>query len=308
MIGSGVRWLLIVVLVAACSRVEKPFVEEVSISLLPQGVHTRSGDPDDNLISDYNILVYNSFGLLEASAYVSRREYRGEIPSLTARLLKDSPYMVFAAANLGYELKFGSYQEALEYRFHLAYPDEFEAGIPMAAYLEDAVAGADGKIEVPLERLMARVDLRVDRRSLDEDVSLRITSARVCNSPSSVLLFGGSTVEYWDSLFDEGYLKTGSGIYPLNHDTLDGMSGTVKLYHLENLSGGIAQSYIEVKADYFSSTCHTRPGESLIFRFHVSDNRDACRNTCYPIILKPSATGLDCPQGWRLDKSALVYD
>lgn len=308
MMGRGVRWLLIVVLVAACSRVEEPLGGEVSISLLSPGAHTRSGDPDDNLVSDYNILVYNSFGLLEASVYVPRREYRGEVPSLKARLLKDSPYMIFAAANLGYELKFGSSQEALEYRFHLAYPDEFEAGIPMAAYVPLAVAGADGKLEVPLERLVSRVDLRVDRRSLNEDVSLRITSARVCNSPSSVLLFGDSTVDQWGSLFGEGYLKTGSGIYPLNHDTLDGISGTVWLYLLENLSGGLVQSYIEVKADYFSSSCHTRPGESLIFRFHVSEGRDACRNTCYPIIIKPSATGLDCPDGWRLDKSALVYD
>ena len=300
----GVRWLLIVA-VAACTRMAPP--EEVSITLLPPGVHTRSGDPQEALVSDYTIFIFNSFGLLEYSTYVPRREYNGEIPKCSVRLLKEAPYTVLAAANLGYELAFHSLDEALQYRYYMAYPDEFLAGIPMAAYMADAVAGKDLKITVPLERLMSRVDLRVDRRELNEDVSIRINSVQVCNAASSVQLFGDSVVDNWAHLFNSGYFKSGAQVYPLNHDTLDGMSGEVPLYLLENRPGGLAQSYVEVKAEYHSATRHTRPGEYLIFRFYLTEDGDARRNTCYPIILKPSATGLECPDGWRLDKSALEY-
>lgn len=304
--GRGVRWLIIL-LVAACSRVEEPGCE-VSITLLaPGGPHTRSGDPDETLVTDYNLYVFNQFGFLEKKEYIPRREYAGAEPSCTVRLVKDAPYIVLAAANLGYELDFGSLEEAMAYRYHMAYPDEFSQGIPMAACMEAAVAGNDARIDVPLERLMSRIDLMVDRRALDEDVSIRITSVQVCNAPSSALLFNESRVASWVHLFTEGYAKTGQAIYNLNHDTLEGISGAVPLYLLESAAGGLAQPYIEVKADYHSSSCHTKPGESLIFRFYITEEGEVLRNCRYPIILKPSASGLDCPDGWRLDKSALEY-
>ena len=300
----GVRWLIIL-LVAACTRVEEPSCE-VSITLLAPLPHTRSGDPEESLITDYNLYVYNAFGLLEKKIYVPRRDFSGDAMSVSVRLLKDAPYVVLAAANLGYELNFGTIEEALSYRYHMAYPDEFSQGIPMAAMMDYAVAGNDAIIEVPLERLMSRVDLRVDRRALNEDVSIRITSVQVCDSASSVLLFGESRVESWGQIFTEGYQKTGPEVYNLNHDTLDGISGILPLYLLESGPDGLVVPYIEIKADYHSSTCHTRPGESLIYRFYITEDEGAERNALYPIILKPSGTGLDCPDGWRLEKGALV--
>ena len=304
--GRGVRWLIIL-LVAACTRAEEPSCE-VSITLLAPDFRTRSCDPDETLITDYNLYVFNSFGLLEKKIYVPRREFSGSPPSIQARLVKDAPYIVLAAANLGYELQLASLEEALTYRYHMAYPDEFSQGIPMAAHIEEAIAGNDAKIEVPLERLMSRVDLRVDRRNLNQDVSLRITSVQVCNQASSVVLFGDSRVESWGQLFTEGYLKTGQEIYNLNHDTLDGISGTVSLYLLESGPGGLVQPYIEIKADYHSSTLHTRPGESLVYRFYITEEDGTERNCRYPIIFKPNGTGLDCPDGWRLEKGALTSE
>lgn len=302
--GRGVRWLIIL-LVAACSRVEEPPCE-VSVTLLAPEPHTRSGDPDESLITDFNLYVFNSFGLLEKKVYVPRREYSGDSLRVSARLVRESPYIVLAAANLGYELEFGTLDEALSYRYHMAYPDEFSQGMPMAAYMDEAVAGKDAKIEVKLERLMSRVDLRVDRRALNQDVSIRITSVQVGNAASSVLLFGQSRVESWSHLFTEGYSKTGADVYNLNHDTLDGISGTLPLYLLESGPGGLTQPYIEIKADYHSSACHTRPGESLVYRFYITEDEGTERNCLYPIIFKPTGTGLECPDGWRLEKGALT--
>lgn len=301
--GRGVRWLIIL-LAAACTRVERPS-SEVSITLLTPGLHTRSSDPDEALITDYNLYIYNSFGLLEKKAYVPRRDFSGEAMSVSARLLKDATYVVLAAANLGYELNFGTIEEALSYRYHMAYPDEFSQGMPMAAYMDEAVAGNDAKIEVRLERLMSRVDLRIDRRSLNQDVSIRVTSVQVCNQASSVVLFGESRVESWGQIFTEGYLKTGQDVYNLNHEALDGISGTLPLYLLESGPGGLVQPYIEIKADYHSSSCHTRPGESLVYRFYITEEEGTERNCLYPIIFKPTGTGLECTDGWRLDKEAI---
>ena len=302
--GRGVRWLIIL-LVAACTRVEEPYAE-VSVTLLAPGPHTRSGSPDETLVTDYNLYIFNNLGFLEKKVYVPRREYSAGSMTVSARLVKESPYIVLAAANLGYELNFASLEEALSCRYHMAYPDEFSQGMPMAAYMDEAVAGKDAKIEVRLERLMSRVDLRVDRRALDEDVSIRITSVQVGNAASSVLLFGESRVESWWQIFTEGYLKSGQEVYNLNHDTLDGISGTVPLYLLESGPGGLTQPYLEIKADYHSSTCHTRPGESLVYRFYITEEEGTERDCCYPIVFKPSGTGLDCPDGWRLDKEALT--
>ena len=280
--------------------------QEVTIALCPPEVLTRSSDPDETLITDYNLYIYNSFGFLEKQVYMPARSFNGST-TCSARLLKDAPYHVLAAANIGYELNFSSLDEALDYRYHMAYPDEFSRGMPMAAYMPAAVAGDDARIEVPLTRLMARVDLSVDRRQLNDDVTLRITSVQLCNTASSVMLFTDSIVENWSQLFTEGYSKDSQQLYWLNHDTMSGISGEVPFYLLENRSGGITQSYIEVNADYHSSTCHTKPGESLIFRFYLDQDQDARRNTRYHITLKPTGAGLDCPDGWRLDKTSLVY-
>ena len=297
--------LMILVLVSCMREAIPP--QEVTINLSAGDVLTRSSDPDETLITDYNIYIFNRMGFLEYKAYMPARELSGGSTTCTARLLTDAPYIVLAAANLDYELRFNTVEQALEYRYHMAYPDEFSQGMPMAAYMEAAVVGDDAILDVPLERVMSRVDLSVDRRALDEDVSIRITNVQMCNTASSVLLFGDSTVENWSQLFSEGYSKTGSQIYWLNHDTLEGKSGEVPFYLLENRSGGITQSYIEVKADYHSSTCHTKPGESLIFRFYLDQNHDARRNVLYKITLQPVGTGLECTDDWRLDKSALVY-
>ena len=112
--GRGVEWLIIL-LVVACTRAEEPSCE-VSITLLAPALHTRSSDPEESLVTDYNLFVFNSFGMLEKKVYVPRREFSAGAMRVSARLLKESPYHVLAAANLGYELNFGSLSDALSYR------------------------------------------------------------------------------------------------------------------------------------------------------------------------------------------------
>ena len=290
---------LVVLLSVSCVR-EQPPGEEVIVNLCSPGLPSRASDPDELLITDYNLYIYNQFGFLEKRLYVPAREMGETTPSCTVRLLKDAPYIVLAAANMGYELWFDSMQQAFAYRYYMAYPDEFSRGMPMAACMTDAVAGDDLRIDVPLQRLMSRVDLSIDRRGLNQDVSIRINSVQVGNAASSAMLFSDSRVENWSQIFTEGYEKSGEQVYWLNHDLVSGVSGEVPFYLLENRPGSIAPSYIELKADYHSATFHTAPDKSLIYRFYITDDKDAKRNSRYPVVLRLKGSGLECEDGWSV--------
>lgn len=320
-------FILCVLILAACTRSE-PQPYPTMICLISPAVPTRASDPDETRISDYNLLIFNAFGYLEEKVYVPARSLNaptGRV-SYTTRLLQDVPYTFVAAANLGYELPVHTLEEARAYRYHLAYPDEYSQGIPMAAVLEEKVVGSSGEVVIPLERLMARVDLNIDRRALKADVSFKVNSVMVGGCPSSVLLIGPSKAESATQVFTVGYNKSGWEVSALNRDASVGLSETVRLYLLENCQGNLLEhvetdrgkvftdgryqdvcSYLEIRAEYHSDSWHSRPGESLIYRFYLGENRnnfDVRRNTLYHITVRPEGDGLQ-ENSWRVDQSGL---
>lgn len=246
----------------------------------------KSADPDPVLISNYNILIYNSFGVLEEKAYVPERSFRASYP---ARLIRGETYTVLIAANLGYELPEMSMDDVLSYRFHLAYPDEYSHGIPMAAVREITV---DNESEtILLERLMGRIDVALDRSMLDEDVSFVVSELRIGNCPSSAGLFKPVPDATY---FPEGFVKSGNGTYPLERGE------SVSLYMLENPA---ADSYLEARISYHSESWHSMAGKYLVYRMKLGPVE---RNSSYPITLKPRGDGLgDGSDGWRIDRSGL---
>ena len=50
---------------AACTREEAPVKQSITLILSAKGTPTRAADPDENRISDINLFIFNSFGLLE---------------------------------------------------------------------------------------------------------------------------------------------------------------------------------------------------------------------------------------------------
>lgn len=259
----------------------------VKLSFIPG---TRSSDPGSVQISDYNILVYNSFGILEKSVYVPEREFSG-LASAQLTLLEGTRCTVLAAANLGYELPALSLEQALEYRYHMAYPDEYSHGIPMAAVWEGKAV--DGCIEIPLERLMARVDISLDTRALDDDVSLDVREICVENCPSAVSPFSENRAR---EFFTDGFSKSGRELDALANGS------SVSVYLLENI-GGEKPSYIELKSSYHSDSYHTKPGEYLIYRFLIGDGTVE-RNAVYRVNIKPEGSGLN-RDGWDTDKGGI---
>lgn len=306
-------WFVLLVL-AACTRVTEPEPVSICLRLPTPSVPTRASDPEEDLISDYNLLIFNDMGVLEEATYVSARELSAPGGELTHRtkLLQDASYWVLAAANLGYRISFDHLEQALAYRYHMAYSDEYSRGIPMAACLHTTI-GDTGRLEVPLQRLMARIEVALDRSALDPEVSMNATLLKLGGCPSSAFLFAPNRVETAAQLFGSGFIRSGQEVNNLNLDVSLGLSGTVPLYLLENLQGQDATgrqltlcAYLELRLEYHSPQWHTRPGRTIGYRLYLGDGFDVHRNTCYRYVICPVGDGLNAPDDWTLDREALL--
>lgn len=299
-----IRSFIIALILAACTRAEHEtiFVESTFIPFVDSEPPTRAGSPDETAIKDFNLLVFNPFGELEEHVFISGRELSGGIPRCTLRLLKDVPYTVIATANMGYKLPIHTLEEAQAFRYHLAYPDEYGPGIPMAVIREDLIPQT--AVELRLERLMARLDLQTDRRALSEGVFIKVTEVEVEACPKWVSLYPDSRPLSRADVFPRGLLLSGSEVDPLNREEEGtGLSGVISLYMLENAQGdepatGVT-TRITVRAEYHSRDYDTEAGETVSYRFYP---REACfdlrRNTVYPMVLKWEGEGLtEGPEG-----------
>lgn len=314
---------------AACRQEPLPQAVPTRIILDPGVLATRATDPDEQLITDYNLLIFNAFGVLEEKVYIPRRQMvvQGGKVIHTTTLLLDVPYSIYAMANIGYELPCRTLEEVKDYRYYLAYPDEYSRGIPMAGKLEYQAVGHSGTLNLALERMMARVDLTIDRSELDADVSFQVEEVAVGGCPLSALAFRESRVNGTSQTFITGFTKTGREATPLNSDVKPGISGTVSMYLLENCQGNLLEnvvspqgriftegryqevcSYIEIRVSYNSPRWTSVAGNHLIYRFYLGEslnNFDVRRNTLYSITVKPQGDGLR-EDSWRVDKSGLT--
>ena len=326
---AGVLLLVLSLMIGCDSRDrDDRYAGTVLVLDLEGSTPTRSGLPDETLVSDINLLIYNSEGLLEERRFLSGRQLTvtdGAV-RLKTGLLKGVPYDIFAAANIGYALPALSRKDIESYRYHLAYPDEYSRGMPMSAHLDGYVNEGETEVLLPLVRTMARIDVNIDRTKLDSDVTFQVTSVHIGNGPSSVRLFGDSRAESATQVFAGGFSLEGKLVQALNIDQTTGVSGSVSLYLPENLQGDLLTtkdergkvftegqydkvcSYLEIRGSYHSNSWHTRAGEPLVYRFYLGDgpgNFDIFRNTACKVTVHLEGTGLG-EDGWRVDKSRLV--
>ena len=322
--------LLLSLVIGCCKSWEQDggYAETVLVLDPQSGIPTRSALPDDLLVSDINLLVYNAEGLLEERRFISGRQL--SVTDGTVRigtsLLTAAAYDIFVAANLGYALPALSREAAESYRYYMAYPDEYSRGLPMSGRLDGFVSEGADEVRIPLVRTMARIDLTLDRTRLDSDVTFQVTSVVIGNGPSSVMLFGDSKAESATQVFGNGFSLDGRQVQALNIDQSPGVSGTVSLYLPENLQGDLLDtddesrkyftegpygqvcSYLEIRGSYHSDTWHTKAGEPLVYRFYLGEgpgNFDVSRNTACRVTVHLEGTGLG-EDGWRVDKSRLI--
>ena len=285
---------LLLILFSCTAETGSDPVVRTTFCLSPQ-ILVKSSDPDPVLICDYNILIYNGCGELEESVFFPERE-AGAVKTYQTTLLSGGSYTVMAAANLGYALGELTMKEALEFRHHLAYPDEYSHGIPMSAVVEGVPSGK--VVEIRLERLMAAIDISLDTSMLDPDVQLTPVEVRIGKCPQAAKLFSPSTA---DRFFTSGFLRSGRELDDLNR------GGKVRLYMLENLSGDRPSSYIEMRSAYHGNGAHSKPGEYLIYRFYLGGDGsfDIARNTLCSFVVRPIGDGLSCEDGWRVDRGGV---
>lgn len=302
----------------SCIRSEEQ--ADIVIRFSEAAPEVRSAPPQEQLISDISLMIFDESGSAEECIYLDNG-----VQECTCRLVADKRYTFCACANFGSQVYADHMEELQELVHYFAYPDEYREGIPMAATVEAAVT-ADAAIEIPLQRLMAKISLRVDRSRLDKDVEFNVRSARIGNCPRYVRPFGQSRIEDGDDAFPYGYFLDDIQTADLNTGIGDGLSREVSLYMFENIQGSADGpvirdsdkifreddprrdicSYIELDIDYLSS--EKKSGEKgLIYRFYLGEDRssfDVVRNTHYHITVTPENDGLS-EMSWRVDQSGI---
>ena len=318
------RSLLITALIAVgCARIGTPEEKEVMcrISVEDIGYAVKAMDPDENMISDVSIMIFDERGEAEECLWLPNGETSTEIP-----LVLGKTYSFRACANFGYRTFADHISELDETVFYMAYPDEYSKGMPMYACADGIRIGDDASVSLKMKRLMAKISLRMDRRKLSDGVEMNVVGVRIGNCPKSVKVFGTNAVSSHDQCFGIGFSRNDAQTAVLNTLTKDDLSGTVSLYMLENMQGDMPESlasdsekvfdeqdhrrdvcsYIEMDIEYLS---YEKYSESpLVYRFYLGDSRtnlDVERNCHYRITVCPEDDGLN-GDGWRVDKSGLT--
>ena len=305
-------------MICGCSKA--PEQAMVRINFHEADVPVRSMSPDEDKITDISLIIFDESGHAEDCIWLTRGSR-----TCTTELVIDKKYTFCACANFGYQIYASHIEELQDIRYHLAYPDEYREGIPMAA-VKEVLITEECIVDIDLQRLMAKISLRMDRSRLDRDVEMNVRSARIGNCPRYVKPFTNSKIEDHDDTFPTGYLLNDIQTAELNYNIGEGLSSEVSLYMLENMQGpadgNITHdsekvfeqkdkrsemcSYIEMEIEYLSS--EKASGEKgLIYRFYLGEDRnsfDVERNTHYHITVTPENNGLN-DDGWRVDKSGL---
>lgn len=303
-------------LLVAWSCIKESPEAEVRVRFHGTVPEVRSAYPDEDLITDISLMIFDETGAAEECIHLENGR-----TECTPRLVTGRKYTFCACANFGYRVYADRLEELQEITYRMAYPDEYKEGIPMYA-MEDIYVDEENVIDIGLERLMAKIILRMDRSRLDDDVEMNVRSARIGNCPRLVRPFAESRTESADDCFPLGFSLDDLQTADLNSGR--GLSKEVSLYMFENLQGHIDAasdrdkvfdrddhrrdicSYIEMEIEYMSP--EKKSGEkALIYRFYLGEDRnslDIRRNTAYHITVTPEKDGLS-ENGWRVDQSGI---
>lgn len=314
--------VLSALLATGCAWTDMPEEKKVlcRIAVNDGDYASKAMDPDEERISDVSIMIFDERGDAEECLWLQNGQTTTEVS-----LVVGKRYSFRACANFGYRTYADHIDELDETIYYMAYPDEYSQGMPMYAEIDNIRIGEDASVELRLQRLMAKISLRMDRRRLSEGVEMNVLGVRIGNCPKSVKVFGKNTVSSHDQCFGMGFSRDDVQTAVLNTIRQDDISGTVTLYMLENMQGDIEGSidsdaekvfgeqdhrrdicsYIEMDIEYLSHEKYSeRP---LVYRFYLGDSRtnlDIERNCHYMITVCPEDDGLK-GDGWRVDKSGI---
>ena len=312
-------------LICGCLNTEhSESTADVRITIGDTSMITRADMPDEDKISDISLMIFDTYGMLEKSIYL-----QGGLQTCNVSLLKGTTYSIYACINFGYEVKVKRTEDLSDIEYYLAYPDEYREGMPMTASLQDFPVSKDCDLTLEVERLMARISLKMDRSRLSEGVNMDVIGVRIGNCPKKVSPFTPNRITSEDECFKVGFRHDDFMCDPLNRRDSSGRSDELSVYMLENIQGQFSAegifsdqdkvfrdedprrqvcSYIEVELDYIYRDLASL-SKPLVYRFYLGeslDNLDVERNSHYHITITPEDDGLK-GDGWRVDKSGIGY-
>ena len=325
--------VILSIILASCKKTDLPYSEtDCTINISAEKSKTKSSDPDESLISDFNIFIFNDRGLLEYSSYIKTEEmhFLPDKYSINVKLMENCIYSIYIMANIGYSRtnEIANLQDLDKMKIFIAYPDEYRYGIPMSGCVTDFLFRSGTSPDIKMEKLMSKISLSIDRSRLNPDISFIVRQVTIGGCPKMVLPFAGSTIKNPDDMFSLGFTRSGTETAPLNDKDALGKSNEISVYMFENLQGDLLKgetdyrnkileshdpksklcSYIEMKIEYTSQDCISLPSKNLIYRFYLGEspeNFDIVRNCSYHFTVTPENDGLS-EHSWRVDQSGLT--
>ena len=317
-----------IMMIQACSRermeAHDDMTGHVAISLRCTSSETRALIPEENMINDINLILFEN-GKAETVVWKDGISASGRT-DMEISFIKGRRYTVFVLANMGRKTVVTDTSDIKDLVMELSDMNGFGNGIPMSALLENISFDNQKTIDIEMIRMAAKISLSIDRSRLSKDVDLKVAEVRIGNCPKSVKVIGPSRVTSIYDCYETGFNLTPEQCMPLNETGAGGISGEVPVYMLENMQGPFPDrisddeekildssnplydlcSYLEMEIDYSSSELISYDSP-LIYRFYLGDglrSLDIERNCHYHITVIPEDDGLS-GGGWRVDKSGI---
>ena len=105
MVRRGRIWCAVLTASVSCNAPIEIAQEErmdVRISISMENIITRASDPDEQLLTDLTVMIFDTEGCLEDSRWFSKADLDKNIrPSYDISLIKGKKYNMSACANIG---------------------------------------------------------------------------------------------------------------------------------------------------------------------------------------------------------------
>ncbi|MDO5442101.1 MAG: DUF4906 domain-containing protein [Bacteroidia bacterium] len=252
----------------------------------------------------------------------------GKMSSMTFEGIVGRTYSIWGTANTGDRIDIKSLSDLTGTPRTVSRSQIEGNGIPMFSVDSSGkpgpatitISGSNDRVVVHLVRMMARIDFKVDKSSLENPDGFVIERIRLFNAIGSYLPFSEKNSQKHDGYYDS-VLDVAS-----ESDLIGANSGeSVTLYAFENMQGDLLPdnddpwkkvpssignaegccSYIELSVSYVSGPLSCN---DIKYRFYLGDdstsNFDVKRNTRYSVTLYPSEKEIDGHRGsWKIESS-----
>ena len=291
---------------------------ELTVSVTLEGMQengTKSSFAwSDTYVRDYEIFLVNAdTGTVEDCVFQTGSS------AVTMTAVAGQPYVLYALVNHGSKLSARNTAELDDLALDISYDEISSYGIPMSGTYAHVMTTGTNTIRIPVTRLLARIDFKVDPSCLvhaDEGCGFSITNVAVCNAMTSYSPFIDENKQTKSTGIDYGFDEASSA----DLETVNS-GGKISLYLFENMQGDLLSgnddpwskvpsnisnsercSYLEVKAFYSAQGLSS---DNITYRMFLggdsTSNFDIKRNTIYTITLIPTEDEIDGSRGsWKI--------